>query len=206
MIKLKGDSFDTLNTVTRGIIRDSVPIIVPGVATGTLVTVPYNILVTGSLAAVDGLSAAGWGLQSDFGDGSFDINRSATFRSATLAAFAGKSPGYAGDPFGLYSATVRVQAGFAAPLDVELSASAQTAFLNSSNESTSASFDLSQSLYWARISDVAVAGSSVASFTTIGESGTDYAHSFAPVPIPVTWVLFGSGLAGLVKRRRNPQT
>ncbi|HXS94560.1 MAG TPA: hypothetical protein VN736_08135 [Candidatus Limnocylindrales bacterium] len=76
----------------------------------------FRILVAGTLNVIDN-GQSSWQLHADLGGGSFDINASGNTNPAL--------GGYSGDPFGVYTATVTVQLGSVAPLDVELSGTAR---------------------------------------------------------------------------------
>ena len=171
----------------------------PGVATGTLIDVTFGMLVEGNGIQGVGGSEGRWGLQADLGGGFYDIN-----------AFARQNAGagYVGAPFGLYSATVTLQAGFAVPLDIELTASAVSV---SGGEAVA---DLTDSLYWTGISGVSVGGQALDNFTVTSASGTDWAHSFVPiasggVPEPAAWAMLLLGFGGLgaaMRARRRAVT
>lgn len=202
VIKLSGDSAGSLNAVTRGIFRDDLTFNVAGVASGTLAQVMFSLQIGGTLTAASaGIGEAGWQLQADLGGGAFDINRSASFFSDS-GIFA--KHGYTGDPFGTYSATVTVQLGFVAPLDVELSASAQSAF-DGDHVSAPASFDLAHSLYWGGVSAIVVDGNDVTAQASVTSgSGTPYMGSLAPAPVPLPPALLTclGGVAVVGRRRR----
>ena len=176
VIKLSGDSAGSLNAVARGIIRDNLTFSAPGFATGTLADVTFSLLVNGTLSvgALGGSTASG-GLEADRGGGFFDINKNASLFGG--GAFLPKH-GYVGDPFGTYSATVALQLGFVAPLDIELTASAQTGF--DFVGSSPSSFDLAHSLYWGGIGAVTINGVAVNDFAMTSGSGTAYGTSLAP--------------------------
>jgi hypothetical protein len=161
--------------------RDDVVITAPGIATGTPGTLTFSVKVSGGIEGATGGGQGQWLLQADFGGGAYDIN-----------AFARNdvTNGYVGDPFGIYSATVSFQYGFAAPLDIELTASAISA---TGGEAVA---DLTHSLYWMGISDVTANGAPVDTFSAIGASGCDWAP--AAVPLPAAGWLLGSGVAGLL--------
>jgi len=176
--------------------RDLLTFTAPGVATGTLIQVTFKVLVDGN--SIEGGAGGGqgrWALQADLGGGVFDINAGAQNDVIN---------GYVGDAFGLFSATVTIQAGFEAPLAVELTG---TAIASSGGEATA---DLGDSLYWGGITGVSVGGVALDEFTVTSASGTDWAQSFVPastvpVPAPGGGLIFVGGLAalGMVRRRRQ---
>jgi hypothetical protein len=134
VIKMSGDAAGSLNTLTRGIFRDDLTF--TGGPTGSVADVTFAIGVNGDLGNPTPGGQASWQLQADLGGGAFDINKEARLNGET---------GFSGDAFGLYIATVQVQFGFAAPLDVELTGSAQAAFdFNAPNPT--ASYDLAHPL------------------------------------------------------------
>jgi hypothetical protein len=174
------------NASGLGQITDLLTFSAPGVATGTLIQVTFGMLVEGGIDGVGG-SEGRWQLQSDLGGGFYDINAFA--RNSGLG-------GYQGSPFGLYSATVTLQAGFAAPLDIELGASGVSI---SGGEAVG---DLTDSLYWTGISSFKVGGVEHDDFTVTSASGTNWANSFVPVasggvPEPATWAMMLLGFGGL---------
>jgi hypothetical protein len=191
VIKLSGDAVGSMTTVTRGIFRDDLMFTAPGVAAGTFGTLTFWLAVNGTLQANDvGTPQASWGLQADLGGGYFDINRSGSLHGSGPYVY---TPGYVGDPFGLYSATVTFQFGFNTPLDVELTGSAQAAYSFDDGLPT-ASFDLAHSLYWGGITDININGTPVGGVVIASASGTDYSVSLAPVPEPGAAVLLLAGL------------
>lgn len=201
VIKLSGDSAGSLNAVARGIIRDDLTFSAPGFATGTQAAVTFSLIVNGTLSVGPlGLSTASWGLQADLGGGFFDINKSASLLGAGPFL---PNHGYVGDPFGTYSATVTLQLGFVAPLDIELTASAQTGF--DFVGSSPSSFDLAHSLYWGGIGAVTINGVAVNDFAVTSGSGTAYSTSLAPAPVPLppALLLFAPALA-LLRHRCAP--
>jgi len=178
VIKLSGDAAGSLNTIAGGIFRDELTITAPGVATGTLGSLTFSLIVDGNLdVGAVGSSAAGWQLQADLGGGAFDINAGGRQYAPGLGG------AYVGTPLGSFSATVNFQFGFAAPLDVELTASAQAAY-DSRPGMPTASFDLAHSLYWGGIGNISINVTAVAGAVVSSASGTDYIGSFAPVPEP----------------------
>lgn len=189
VIKLQGTSTTSLDTVARGIFRDNITITAPGIPNGTLGTLTYAVSLTGALSATPGLGTqAGWLLQTNLGGGAFDMTHSGRLNGQT---------GFSGDPFGVFTATGHFQYGFAAPIDVELTGSAQTR-LDLSFVSGTATFDLAHSLYWAGLSDVRDnAGNLVTTFSISSDSGVDWTRSLVPVPEPSSQLLFCFGLAGL---------
>jgi hypothetical protein len=181
------------SAVSRGILRDSLTITSPGVPTGTPGTLSFSISVNGSLSAPSGSSAATYQLQADLGGGAFDINASGTQYSPGLGG------AFIGDPFGIYTATISFQYGFAMPLDVEL-----TATVSAGNDFTSTgagTSDLGHSLYWNGITNVTASGSPVGSFTVDSATGGNWTNSFVPVPEPLSISLLAVGTMGLLSRR-----
>lgn len=194
-IKMAGEFSGSGSSVVRGTLRDDLTFTSPGVASGTFVDVTFAVSVDGSLSANDvGYPDSSWQLQAGLG-GVFNINRSGTlFGTGPYVA----KPGYSGDPFGLYTATAQVQIGYAAPLDIELSGSAQAAYEYDSGL-PSASFALNHSLYWAGITNVSLNGISLPSYSVSSSSGLDYANSLVPaVPEPGALPLCVLGLGCLL--------
>jgi hypothetical protein len=186
--------------VVRGTFRDEVPIIAPGKPTGTLVDVTFSLFLAGVLQPGAPGSRASYSLEGDLGGGFTDIGKSGHMDSGGA---------FVGDPFGLYTTTVQVQAGFNAPLQVTLTGSAQAGCV-AVGSCGDAQFFLDHSLYWAGISSVTLPdGTPITDFTAIGASGVNWAESFVPaaaaVPAPPTLLLFVGGLAGfgLVRRRAH---
>jgi PEP-CTERM motif len=175
--------------------RDELTFSAPGVAQGTLMQVTFGVLVEGG--GIQGGAGGGegsWLLQADLGGGAFDINAEARDNAAQ---------GYIGNPFGLFTATVTVEAGSPQPLDIELTAG------TSSVTGGSAVADLADTLEWGGISKVTVGGVALTDYSVTSASGTNWADSFLPgpgVPEPATWAMmlvgFG-GLGGLLRRRRS---
>jgi hypothetical protein len=197
-IKMFGSAFAAMNSVAIGIFRDDVTFTKPGLATGTLINVTFSLSLNGLLQPGQSTSQASYLLQADLGGTFFDINKGAHFGSPDIGG------AFVGDPFGTYSATVQVQIGFAAPLDVELTGSAQAScnFVTCGD----ADFFLNNSLYWAGISSITLLdGTALSGVSATGASGTNWLNSFVPVavPVPATFLLFGLGLAGLGFARRR---
>jgi hypothetical protein len=204
-IKMFGSAFASLNTVVRGQFRDDVTFTKPGLAAGTLINVTFSLSLNGLLQPGQNTSLASYLLQADLGGGAFDIGKSANFYSPDpiFGTNAGK---FVGDAFGTYTTTVTVQVGFALPLDVEHTGSAQA----SCNFSTcgDADFFLNDSLYWAGISEITLLdGTVLDGVSATGATGVSWLESFVPaavaVPTPATLLLFSSGLAGIGFARRR---
>jgi len=195
IIKGFGTTTGPGNVVSRGIFRDDLTFTSAGLSTGTLVSVTFWISVNGNLSVAPIGSQASWLLQADLGGGAFDINRSANLNAADSG-----SPGYNGDPFGLYSATVQVQIGFAAPLDVELTTTAQSSHTFSGDGSATA--DLFHSLYWRGITNMTVGGVPVNSFTVTSGSGVNFAAPVVPEP-GTAFLLAGVCMIGWIALRRR---
>jgi len=182
---LYGHFINQGNATGAGAFRDLLTFSAPGVATGALMDVTFGVLVEGGIDGVNGAEGR-WQLQADLGGGAYDIN-----------AFAHNNDlgGYQGSPFGLYQATVQVQAGFQAPLVVEVGASAV------SSTGGEAVADLVDSFYWTGISSVKVGGVALDDFTVTSASGTNWTNSFVPaatgVPEPATWAIMLLGFGGL---------
>lgn len=196
-IKLQGDAAGALDAITRGIIRNDLLFTAPGVPMGTLGSVMFSIFVDGTMSATSGSSAAGWQLQADLGGGAFDIN-------AGGHQFApGLGGNYVGDALGYFTGVGSFQFGFIAPLDIELTTSAQAAY--DFVGAGAASDDFAHSLYWAGIQGVTVGGVPVTNFTVTSGSGTNYMGSFVPAatPEPSSGVLLAAGLAAAVWIRKK---
>ena len=124
-----------------------------------------------------------------------DAAASPTGNGPDLISVGGVNNGgtYAGDPFNIYSATVPFHYGdnFGLVISIGLSASALGGDGHDPNNPslitsvTSATFDLSHSLYWAGISNVTANGNPVTNFTAMSPNGVNYANSFAPQPCDV---------------------
>lgn len=194
IIKVEGDFGGSGYTISRGIFRDGLTLVVPGLARGTPVDVTFEIEVRGDLqvSPTTGGAAARWALQADFGGGAFDLRRQAELRNSGV----GGAPVMTGSPFGIFETTVRLAVGFEAPLYVELEGTALAAYTGSFVRN-SASFDLSQSLYWGGITQVSAAGQNLTDYSVASTSGTDYRFSLAPVPEPGGVALMLAGLAAL---------
>lgn len=202
VIKLSGEFSGSGDAIARGILRDDLTFSAPGVAAGTMANVTFWVYVNGALSANNvGVTDAGWQLQADLGGGAFDINRAGTLYGSGPYS---PNPGYHGDSFGWYSATVAIQIGYAAPLDIELTGSAQGAYEYDTGL-PAATFDLGHSLYWGGISSVTVGGVNLASYSVASASGLDYSASLVPVPEPSTaWLgVFGFGALLLSKGGRR---
>jgi len=200
VIKMSGDAFGDFDTLARGIFEDNIIITAPGIATGTAGTLTYSISVTGSIEGITGDSAASWSLQSEFNGGAAAIRASAAADSPELTP-----PGYVGDPFGVYSATVSFQYGVSIPIEVELDSNAHASYATGTDPGA-AQFDLSHSLYWGGLTNLSAGGAPVGDFTVTSDSGANYANSFVPsaAPEPGTATLFAGALLvgiGLARRR-----
>jgi hypothetical protein len=198
VIKISGDSAGTLNSSGRGIIRDELTFFSPTLATGALVQVTYLVAVNGTLSVgPEGNSAVRWTLQTDLGGGAFDNQKGGELYgdSPSLARH-----GYFGDAFGTYSATATVQIGRVQQLTIDLFAVAQTGF--HAGASSPSAFDLGHSLYWAGIEAVTFNGQTLSDFSVTSGSGTAYAQSLAPVPLPGSLLMLTPALALAFMRRR----
>jgi hypothetical protein len=207
VIKMQGQFHSTGDVEALGIFRDDVLITKPGVATGTIGTISYNLDLTGTFAGTPNqVDDAKYTLQATWG-GPFDITKTGGFRGLTTNAFIG-------DPPGVFTATSTFQYGIPSTLDVELTGLAQTE-LNFTFVGPDASFDMSHSFFWGGINSVTVCSDSThcssptTDFSLSSGSGTDWLLSFASTatsaPEPGTFELFGIGLAGLgfARRRRS---
>jgi len=205
-IKLSGDSAGSLNSLARGIFRDSITITAPGHATGSPGLLSFTLLVNGSLSVnQEHVADAGWSLAADVGGAAFDLHAGAMlYNNAPVLA----KHGYVGDPFGSYSATVSFSYGIAMPVDVELEAIAQSAYSSSGTQTLAiSSFDLAHSLYWGGLSVLDGNGQPLPSWQLLSASGTDYRQSFAPaVPEPAALLLWAAGLTLLPLLQRRAQT
>ncbi|NRF70311.1 PEP-CTERM sorting domain-containing protein [Aquincola sp. S2] len=193
VVKLSGEAFGSLNTISRGSFRDEVLITAPGVPTGTFGTLIFSIMVDGSLAAgSEGGTVARWQLDADLGGGAYDISARGRQNGAELGG------AYIGSPFGEFSGTGTFQFGIASQLLVELTASAQVGYSQTSTGLPSASYDLAHSLYWGGINSVSLNGVALSDYSVSSGSGTDYRDSMVPVPQPVPEpASLGLALAGL---------
>lgn len=198
-IKLEGASQGSLNSVARGIFRDDIKIDLPGVSSGTAVQIAFTINLDGTLSVNDHHDAnAGWQVRADVGGGAFDLAAEGQLYNNS-PAFA--KHGYFGDAMGPLHGMATVTTGFWAPLYVELTASAQTAY-NGSGGTTlaSSSFDFAHTLTWGGMT-VSLGGVQQSGALVTSGSGLNYLQAVA-VPEPAPAALLGAGLAFLLWRRR----
>jgi hypothetical protein len=185
-IRVSGQATGTLNAAGRGIFRDSLTITSPGIPSGIMGTLTYSVAVSGQVSASAGASAGNWQLTADLGGGASDIGKTGYFFGPGLA-----TPGYSGDPFGTYSATIDFQYGMPIPLYVECTASAQAAY-STSDQPGAATFGSPILCQWMGISNVLIFGHPAPSFTVTSESGTNYTGQINP-PVDCPADLGGQG-------------
>ena len=182
--------------------QDLVTINVPGVASGTLVSVLAGFDIPGALIATGdcGISCGGfWDGQLSLGSG-FEVSGGVTPAGPT------------GSQLGAYSHAFLVLTGTPTALDVQLTGTAAGAH-NGYGFPTycpcgTGTDSLANSMYWTGISSVTLNGQQVP-FTVTSASGTDWSQSFVPaassVPEPGTRALTAAvlGVAWVTWRRKR---
>lgn len=199
-IKLDGTSEGSLNSVARGIFRDSFKIDLPGVPSNTQVQIDFAINVDGLLSVGNSNGAsASWQLRADVGGGAFDLGADATLYNNSPSF--GTTHGYVGSPMGLLHGSATVLTGQVMPIDIEFTASAQTSYDGFGGAPATASFDFSHTVTWAGMT-VLLGGVAQPQAVLTSGSGFNYLQA-AAVPEPASAALWGLGAAFLLWRRRD---
>lgn len=98
----------------------------------------------------------------------------------------------------VFSVTLPVVFGQVTDLQVAFDLSALAEYWGQAQSTWTA--DASHSVYWGGITSVTDSSGQSLEFTLSSTSGTDYQHSFAPVPEPSTYLLMAIGIAVVLRR------
>ncbi|HLP85329.1 MAG TPA: hypothetical protein VK157_13350 [Phycisphaerales bacterium] len=173
-ITLGGFANGSCSSVCVGELRDTLNFSSPAIPAGTFVSATIAIRVSGGISANSGSSAGTWNAQIGLDGAVFNIARTGSFYSPTFS-----TPGYVGDPLGVYTATVNFRFGQPVDLFIRLRGAAVSSNTTLGGAGASA-FGSPLELQWLGFSNITANGQPVSNVSVTSLTGTNWLPDLTP--------------------------